>query len=383
MQYPEPASTHFIIGLTGTIGSGKSLVRKMLEHLGALSIDADWLTRQASAPGAPAAASILARFGGDILNENGAINRQRLAQIVFNDPASLQSLESILHPLVSQAGAVIIRRSPRPVVVLEAIKLLESDLVGQCQSIWVVDTDSAAVYPRLEASRGMARAEVELRLARQMPPAEMLRRADVVIRNSGNQQETWRQVQSAWAALKKPDRVMPTFQKLAAELNLLLPGPESVRRLQAMLRRNPDSLLVDFLVKQVRKNHTQTSGRSRLDDADGLFQDLVRFYFSAPDEDSLAVWDIDHFNCHLAAYILPPQNREQYLSHLLKGMEDFALHYLCRQFSLPALTEDQTALNKLGYDLQTDPGSGPEVSLKAGYNLYRKTYPSGFKLFES
>src|SRR3712207_2280356 len=92
----------YVIGLTGNIATGKSVVRKMLEHLGAFGIDADALSHQAIARGGPAHAAVVEMFGKWLLDAEGQINRAKLARIVFSDPEALARLESIIHPIVRQ-----------------------------------------------------------------------------------------------------------------------------------------------------------------------------------------------------------------------------------------------------------------------------------------
>ena len=118
----------YIIGLTGNIATGKSMVRRMLEHLGAYGIDADALVHRAMAEGAPGYAPIVELFGKYILDEDGQINRERLGRIVFSDLNAMAQLEGVVHPLVHQAVDLLVRRSNQQVVVIEAIKLLEGDL---------------------------------------------------------------------------------------------------------------------------------------------------------------------------------------------------------------------------------------------------------------
>ncbi len=144
----------FIIGLTGNIGTGKSLVRKMLQHIGAYGIDSDVLAHEALISGGPATEKFIQRFGIRVLDDSGKIDRAKIARIVFNDKRSLIDLESILHPLVITAAENLIRRSPLPIIVIEAIKLLESDLVDLCDSIWVVDAKEEIVFERLASERG-------------------------------------------------------------------------------------------------------------------------------------------------------------------------------------------------------------------------------------
>lgn len=381
MEYPEPAPNHYLIGLTGNIGSGKSMVRKMLEHLGALGMDADWLTRLASNPGAPGYAPILARFGREILDESGEIDRRRLGRLVFSDPAALASLEAILHPLASAATANILKRSPLPVVVIEAIKVLESDLAEQCQSIWVVTADPQAVFARLEKSRGMSHADVEARLAQQSPLSEKMRRADVVIDNSGSLPATWQQVQAAWNTLSKPVWDAAAFQALKDGVSLLPPNANSLRQIQAFLRTHARSLPAAYLAAQSRQGQPVKAGDLWMEDEETLFRYLLRFYFSAASAQELAVWSMESFACQLGAYHFMAEQSMTGLEVLIKGMEKLAQTYLCRQICLPARAEYEPLLLGMGYDKQADMHACPELYKKAGYNLYNKTFPSLLKVF--
>ena len=129
----------YVIGLTGNIATGKSVVRKMLEHLGAFGIDADGLSHQAMAKGGPAYTPVVQTFGQFILGPDGQIDRGALGNIAFANPAALIRLEGIVHPIVRQAVNILAGRAKQPVVVIEAIKLLEGELAALCDSIWVVD----------------------------------------------------------------------------------------------------------------------------------------------------------------------------------------------------------------------------------------------------
>ena len=93
----------YAIGLTGNIATGKSVVRRMLEHLGAYTIDADALAHRVVAKGAPGYKPVLDKFGTWIMNEDGQINRAKLGHLVFADPQALAQLEAIIHPYVGQA----------------------------------------------------------------------------------------------------------------------------------------------------------------------------------------------------------------------------------------------------------------------------------------
>ena len=188
----------FVIGLTGNIGTGKSVVRRMLEHLGAYGIDADALSHRAMAKGAPAYEPILAAFGHYILDKEGEIDRGKLGRLVFTDSEALTQLEKIVHPLVEQAVDLIIKRSTQKVIVIEAIKLLESKLADYCDNIWVVYSPPEIQLHRLTNLRGMHEKEARQRISSQIPQENRLARATVVIKNVSTFEDTWRQVTTAW-----------------------------------------------------------------------------------------------------------------------------------------------------------------------------------------
>lgn len=190
----------FVIGLTGNIATGKSVVRRMLEHAGAFGIDADSLSHRAIASGAPGHAQVIDAFGKYLLKENGEIDRKKLGQIVFSDPKALALLESIAHPLVRQAVDHLARKSHHRVIVIEAIKLLESPLRAMCDVIWVVTADESVQLRRLE-SNGMNASQARQRMAAQSSQASKAASADTVIENSGSITETWEQVKRAWKKL--------------------------------------------------------------------------------------------------------------------------------------------------------------------------------------
>ncbi|MGB9521724.1 MAG: dephospho-CoA kinase, partial [Anaerolineales bacterium] len=187
-----------VIGLTGNIATGKSVVRKMLEHLGAYGIDADALSHRAIARGAPGYQPVVDTFGKWILDENGQIDRSKLAKIVFTDPSAMAALEHIVHPLVRQAEDALIRYCKQSVVVVEAIKLIESGFARLCDSIWVTTAPEEVQVMRLMKKRGMTRDLAMQRIKSQPPQEEKIRYAHVVIRNDSTYEDTWKQVFLAW-----------------------------------------------------------------------------------------------------------------------------------------------------------------------------------------
>lgn len=188
----------FVIGLTGNIATGKSVVRKMLEHLGAYGIDADALGRRAIAEDAPGYQPVVDTFGNWLVAPDGQIDRVKLARVVFSDPQALARLESIVHPLVGQAVDLLVRRSGHKVVVVEAIKLLESALGAACDSVWVTVAPEKIQLARLVQKRGMAQADAWQRIKAQPPQEAKVTTADVVIHNDRGFEHTWEQVEAAW-----------------------------------------------------------------------------------------------------------------------------------------------------------------------------------------
>lgn len=194
----------YVIGLTGNIGTGKTLVSKMLQHLGASIINADSLTHRLMAPGAPAYRPIIETFGRFILNEDNSINRKRLAEVAFSQPNALKTLEDITHKHIRQAIDILVKRSKSKVVVVEAIKLLEGDLSGKMDAVWVVDATPTEQLQRVIARDKLPQEQAQQRIDAQNPQNEKLSKATVIIKNHNNaQQDTWKQVQAAWAKIGK------------------------------------------------------------------------------------------------------------------------------------------------------------------------------------
>jgi dephospho-CoA kinase len=194
----------YVIGLTGNIATGKSVVRRMLEHLGAYTIDADALAHRVISKGAPGYQPVVDKFGTWLLDKEGQINRSKLGRLVFSDAEALAQLEAIIHPFVGQAIDILVKRAGQDVIVIEAIKLLESKLSEQCDSIWVTDAAQEVRIERLVRKRGMSREDALQRIHAQSAQQEKVDAADVVITNNGSYDDLWRQVSEAWK------RILPT-----------------------------------------------------------------------------------------------------------------------------------------------------------------------------
>ncbi len=193
----------YVIGLTGNIGVGKSVVRQMLQHLGAYTIDADGLGHQAMQPGAPAYKPVVEAFGQFIVGEDKRINRQALANMVFGHPEALKKLEAITHPIIRQAINTLTKRAKQKVVVIEAIKLLEGDLKDSVDAVWVVNATPQTQYKRLVGKRKMSPDDAKRRILAQTKQADKVSQANVVIQNDGSVEDTWKQVQLQWGEVRK------------------------------------------------------------------------------------------------------------------------------------------------------------------------------------
>lgn len=189
-----------VIGLTGSIGSGKSTVSAMLAERGAVVVDADAIVRDLQRPGTPVFRAMVERFGPGIVAPDGTLDRAAVAAIAFADPAALADLNAIVHPAV---GEEIARRlaeeAPTDHVVVLDVPLLVESGRGDLAGVVVVDVDPDVAVARLVAQRGMTEADARARMARQASREERLARADRVVDNSGTVDDLRRRVDEVWA----------------------------------------------------------------------------------------------------------------------------------------------------------------------------------------
>lgn len=199
MGRDNPESAPSILGLTGPIGCGKTTVGDILLGLGALErIDADRVVHTLMSPGTETTEAIRQVFGGDIVDAAGGIDRHRLGTIVFSDGAALSRLEEIVHPAVRRTIRQRIEalRGRDGVVVIDAVKLMQSDLLPLVHAVWVVTCDEDVELHRLIEKRGMEREDACARLAAR--PSFDDPRVTRVITNSGSLEDLQRQVETAW-----------------------------------------------------------------------------------------------------------------------------------------------------------------------------------------
>ena len=229
----------YVIGLTGNIATGKSVVRKMLEHLGAYSIDADALSHRAIAKGAPGYQKVIDTFGKWIVDRDGEIDRAKLGRLVFNDAEALQQLELIVHPLVEQAVGLMIQRARQHVIVIEAIKLLEGKLVKGCDTIWVTHAPESIQKARLIQKRSMSEQDALQRIHAQPAQEAKTASANVVIQNSGSFEATWKQVVAAWKGISPVTDTQPVVISKATdgELSVQRGRPRDSANIAALITR--------------------------------------------------------------------------------------------------------------------------------------------------
>jgi len=191
-----------IVGLTGNIAAGKSTVLAFMRQKGAHIIDADQLAHVAMAPGGLAYQPIIDAFGRGFLRADGTIDRPALGHIVFGDPQKLQQLEQIVHPAVFVLAKAELAQTTAPVIIVEAIKLLESSrLLTLCKEVWVVTADPEIQLRRLRHDRNMSEAESRQRMAAQSSQSEKVAHADRVIENNGTPAQLHTKLDEIWNVL--------------------------------------------------------------------------------------------------------------------------------------------------------------------------------------
>ena len=198
------------VALTGGIATGKSYVRAKFEELGVPTIDADILAREAVAPGTDGLAAVAKRFGADVLDPSGALDRRKLAQIVFAHSAARRDLEAIIHPFVrSRADAWFQQLDParHPIAIADIPLLYETGTDNLYDAVVVTACAPDEQVRRIIARDHVTEQDALQRVAAQMPIDEKVRRANYVIRTDGSHAETDRQVREVLAGLTST----PTF----------------------------------------------------------------------------------------------------------------------------------------------------------------------------
>jgi dephospho-CoA kinase len=198
-----------VIGLPGGIASGKSTVASMLRELGAPIVDADLIARQVVEPGQPALAEIADRFGADVLDADGRLDRKAMGERVFSDPIARAALNAIVHPriaIASRAALAELAAAGNPVALYDAALLVENQIHRGLDGLIVVSAPAAAQIERLCERDSIDESAARARLAAQLPLADKLAVADWVVDNGGSLEQTRAQVEAVWRQVQERAR---------------------------------------------------------------------------------------------------------------------------------------------------------------------------------
>ena len=381
MQNKKDPLKPFVIGITGNIGTGKSLVRKMLRHLGALSLDADELAHAAYQKGSEGYRAIRENFGDQVLSTTGGISRCKLGELVFNDVDLLHRLETIIHPIVIALLADIFNHPPLPVIAVEAVKLLESDIRSMCDRIWVVGASNELVSRRLKLTRGMKLEEIDARRRQQSSFINKANCADVVLMNNDCASKLWKMVLSEWQKYTEGSEIF--FNALQQSAETLSPFEKYLLKPSEI---NASEIALDF--------QKSAGGYIKSDNSD-RWADLIKasgengseqlFLFlcsgmtwrirQRDDKKLLMTCDFQQFNTNILGYMEFSQWERNKYKTLLGLIEDYSRLQLSSRILLPFKGETNL-LKEMGYDIMRGEELLSGFLPKAEYNLYRKVLKS-------
>ncbi len=343
-------------------------MRRMVEHLGAYTIDADTLSHRALAKDAPGYKPVVETFGKWMLDENGEINRGKLGELVFRDPAALEKLESIVHPLVRKAIDVLVRRSSQPIVAIEAIKLLEGELRKYCDTIWVTYAPEVVQIERLMRKRGMTQEEARKRIRAQSSQDQKVAQASVVIRNTGSYDDLWKQVNEAWKQ-SVPSGQAPQTGGLAKA-----PAGEFI-----VSRGKPrqSGAIAELLSRLSHGKQKMTS-----DDVMAQFGDKAYMLLQLGRQlVGIAGWQVENLVARTSdVYLESNIDAEKGLELLIAEVERASSDLQCEAslvFLSPELAAKTDIWKKLGYEARTP----AELGVQAWQDAVEESRPEGTALF--
>jgi dephospho-CoA kinase len=187
-----------VVGLTGGIACGKTTVAEMFGDLGIPVIDADDLAREVVEPGTPGLQLIVEEFGKGVLDEEGALDRKKVGDLVFGDEEAREALNAIMHPLIGAAGAeriMALQNDPAPYLLYEAALLVETRAYEAFSALIVVSAEESLQRLRLIARDGFSAPEANARIESQLPLSRKTAVADFVVTNNGDLEATRAQVE--------------------------------------------------------------------------------------------------------------------------------------------------------------------------------------------
>lgn len=347
----------FVIGLTGNIATGKSVVRRMLEHLGAYTIDADALAHRAYAKGAPGYQPVIDKFGKWLVTREGEIDRKKLGRLVFSDLEAMKQLEAIVHPLVRQAAEILIQRATQPVVVIEAIKLLEGDLRKVCDSIWVTNAPEDVQVERLMRKRGMPKEQALERARAQSPQSQKVAVANIVITNTGSYEDLWKQVSESWK------EVVPGATQAAASTSIAAGKPAAASGELSVQRGKPkDSSAIAELVTRLSK------GKRKMTAADVMESFGDKAYMLLQQDGRLAGvagWQVENLvTCTTDIFLEETLDVQKALDILIKEVERASSELQSEAslvFIMNDLSKQESIWKQMGYDKRTSETLGVQA----------------------
>jgi dephospho-CoA kinase len=196
-----------IIGLTGGVASGKSIISKVLKEEGAYLIDTDQIARELVEPETPTWKELVRVFGKEILQEDGSIHRKKLASKVFSDPEQKSLLDQIIHPRIKEEIdrhlERIARKDPEAIVIIDAPLLVEIGNHREMDKVIVVTSTEKQQIERLREREGINQKGAQRIIASQMPTQEKVKVADFVIQNEGSLEEVERKAKEVFQELKR------------------------------------------------------------------------------------------------------------------------------------------------------------------------------------
>ena len=333
----------YVIGLTGNIATGKSVVRRMLEHLGAYTIDADALSHRAISKGAPGYQPVLDIFGKWLIGKDGEIDRSKLGKLVFSDREALVQLEDIIHPLVNQAASMLIQRAIQPVVVVEAIKLLESNLRNACDTIWVTTAPEEVQVERLVRKRGLTKEHALERIRVQSAQSNKITAAKIVIRNTGSYDDLWEQISKEWK------KILPSGGDTLPAIKKTKSGDFTTQR-----GRPRDSSVISEIITRLSKGKQ----KMKADDVMAQFGDKAYLLLKQNDKVvGLAGWQVENLvarttDLYLEDDIQPANAFEAIIKEVEHASADLQAE-ACLLFLSSGLGSYEALLKDLGYERRT------------------------------
>ncbi|CAG0898054.1 unnamed protein product [Cyprideis torosa] len=218
LKPPNPGVVErpYVIGLTGSMGSGKSSVSRRLQGLGAAIVDCDRLAHAAYSPGTECLQAVVREFGSEILDSDGSINRRILGGIVFSDPDGLSRLTDIVWPEVTRLAKAQIEKSESDVVVLDAAVLLEAEWDKLCHEVWVTMLPEEQCIARIMERDNITETEAKDRLDAQLTDQERMEKAHVALCTQWEEAFTQQQCEKAWTLLQERIRKSPGSQAATA-----------------------------------------------------------------------------------------------------------------------------------------------------------------------